>query len=420
MNASPARPSKQAGIAPLAGVRVLDLTWALAGPYGSLHLALLGAEVIKVETSTALDAMRRGIYALSADHERSPTFNSINLNKLGLRLNLKHSEGLALFKELASISDVVVENFRPGVLQRMGLGYDILRELNPTIIVASSSAFGATGPESRRPGYASIFNAVSGLGHLTGYADGPPTEMRDSIDLRVGSSLAYAVLTALFHRRRTGQGQRIDLSSVEAIVSLVGHTVVGYGMTGEASRRQGNADSVMAPHGIYRCQDDASDGPRHADTWVSIAVDGDAEFKALCRAIGASEMAAEPRYGDAALRKRHEHELDDKVRDWTAQRTPREVTKTLQGVGVAAFPVMSTKDLVHDPHTKARGTWRTVTHPTVGRQTVQGLAWKSSDGMEQAMRHGPLLGQDNDYILGEVLGVPREKIQRMTDDGVFQ
>ncbi len=158
---------------------MLDLTWALAGPYGSLHLALLGAEVIKVETITALDAMRRGIYALSADHERSPTFNSINLNKLGLWLNLKHSEGLALFKELASISDVVVENFRPGVLQRMGLGYDILRELNPTIIVASSSAFGATGPESRRPGYASIFNAVSGLGHLTGYADGPPTEMRD-------------------------------------------------------------------------------------------------------------------------------------------------------------------------------------------------------------------------------------------------
>ena len=406
------QPSSQNGRPPLAGVRVLDLTWAMAGPFGTLHLALLGAEVIKIETITPLDATRRGIYALSAGPESSPAFNSLNLSKLGLRLNLKHPEGLRLFMGLAAVSDVLVENFRPGVLERMGLSYETLRRHNPTIIVASSSAFGAKGPESRGPGYAGIFSAVSGLGHLTGYEDGPPTEIRESIDLRVGTSLAYAVLVALYHRQRTGQGQCIDLSSVEAIVSRVGHTIVSYMMTGQVAQRRGNADDVMAPHGVY-----PSLG---SDAWLTIAVGSDGEFEALCHAIGRAEMVGDPHFVTAEQRRLHADELDTQLHAWTRQRTPQEATTLLQAAGVAAMPVLSNKDLLEDPHTNARGVWRQVTHPTLGKQTVQGLPWKSSGPSAPVERPGPLLGQHNGYVLGEVLGIPTHEIERMAEGGVFQ
>ena len=411
------------GRPPLAGVRVLDLTWALAGPYGVLQLALLGAEVIKIESATSLDAIRRGSYVLSPnDLERSPTFSNSNLNKLSLRLNLKHPEGLKLFKKLAKASDVVVENFRPGVLERLGLGYDTLRADNPTIILASSSSFGGTGPESRRPGYAPIFQATSSLGNLTGYEDGPPAEMRESIDLRVGAALAYAVLLAIFHRRRTGRGQSIDLSSMEAMISLVGHTLVGYQMTGQVAHRRGNADAVLAPHGIYPCSvlpGKKQDRSGQAEAWVSIAVGSDGEFQALCRAIGRPELANDPRFVDLFQRRRHAEELDGEMRAWTCRRTPQEVTRVLQEAGVAALPVFTNKELFEDPHPIARGVWREVTHPVLGKQTVQGLPWKSSNAASTPLRPGPLLGQHNGYALEEVLGLPPQEIERLAEAGVF-
>ena len=412
MPASPP-PTAQNGHAPLTGVRVLDLTWAMAGPFCTLQLGMMGAQVIKIETGANLDGMRRGgLYQLTPDdNESSPTFNSLNLNKLSLRLNLKDPAGLAVFHSLAAVSDVVVENFRPGVLERMGLGYSRLAKSNPTIVVASSSAFGSKGPESHGAGYASIFNAMSSLGHLTGYEDGPPAELRDSIDLRAGNALAFAVLGALHHRRRTGQGQYVDVSSVEAIIALVGHTVVEHLMTGSVPARQGNADDVMAPHGVYPCLGE--------DEWISIAVASDDEFRALCHVMERHDLAGDPAFADAFARRRQGDRLDAEIGAWTRSWTARKAADALQTAGVAAAPVMSNKATTEDPHPRARGLWTEVTHPRLGRQTVQGLPWRTSSPWSQIERPGPLLGQHNPFILHDMLGLPPEEIERMAETGVF-
>ena len=396
---------------PLRGLRVLDFTWNLAGPYCALHLALLGAEVIKIESATSLDGMRRGNYVISPDPDAAPTFNSVNLHKLGLRLNLKQPQGVQAVKDLAQVSDVVVENFRTGVLDRMGIGYRELRKYNPTIIVASSSAFGAAGPQKHYPGYASIFNAASGLGHVTGYEEGPPVELRDSIDLRVGATLAFAVLAAVFHRRRTGWGQYIDLSSAEAITSLGGYSLVSYLMTGAVPRRTGNRDASMAPHGIYRCRGD--------DAWVSIMVATDGDFEALCRAMGRPTLAHDRRFADGYRRLRHVESLDRIVEKWTWRLTAIEVTSALQEAGVAAVPVFNNRDLLDDRHLRARGAWHEVDHPKLGRRPVLGLPWKVSAEPVGASQPGPLLGQHNGYILRDVLGYRPGEVRSMDEAGVF-
>ena len=397
--------------APLSGVRVLDFTWNLAGPYCSLQLALLGAEVIKVETATNLDGMRRGQYAIDLDPDASPTFNSVNLNKLGLRLNLKRAGGVETIESLAAVSDVLVENFRTGVLDRMGIGYEALRRRNPTIIVASSSAFGGSGPESSYPGYASVFNASGGLGSLTGYEDGPPVELRDSIDLRVGAALAYAVLCALWHRERTGDGQYIDLSSVEAIAALAGSSVFEHLMTSAVPTRVGNRDARHAPHGLYRCR---------GDDWIAISVGSDAEFRSLCGVMGRPGLASDPRFADGYRRLRHAAELDEVVEAWTRRRAASALTETLQHAGVAAYPAASGEMLLNDGHVRARGAWQEVEHPKMGRRAVQGLAWRSTpDGPPEA-RPAPLLGEHNGYILGGVLGLSSGAIGALTEAGAFE
>ena len=397
--------------APLSGVRVLDFTWNLAGPYCSLQLALLGAEVIKVETASNLDGMRRGQYAIDLDPDASPTFNSVNLNKLGLQLNLKRAGGVETIESLAAVSDVLVENFRTGVLDRMGIGYESLRRHNPTIIVASSSAFGGSGPESAYPGYASVFNASGGLGSLTGYEDGPPVELRDSIDLRVGAALAYAVLCALWHRERTGEGQYIDLSSVEAIAALAGSSVFEHLITGAVPTRVGNRDARRAPHGLYRCR---------GDDWIAISVGSDAEFRALCGVMGKSGLAGDSRFADGYRRLRHAAELDGAVEGWTRRRAVGPLTGSLQRAGVAAYPAASGEMLLNDAHVRARGAWREVEHPKMGRRAVQGLAWRSTpDGTPEA-RPAPLLGEHNGYILGGVLGLSSGAIDALTETGTFE
>ncbi len=387
---------------PLAGIRVLDFTWALAGPYGTLQLALLGAEVIKVESVRARDGTRRGAYPLADDPESSPTFNSVNLNKLGLQLNLKAPAGVDAALELARVSDIVVENFRTGVLDRMGLDYQTLRSRNPSIIVASMAAFGSEGPHRNYPGYASVFNAISGLGNLSGYIDGPPVELRDSIDLRVGTALAYACLVALYHRRHTGRGQYIDLSAMEAVADLAGHRFLSYQLAGVEPSRQGNRDDAMAPHGIYRCRGD--------DAWVSVAVGTEAAFRSLCHVIGQPDVAADPRFADAYRRLRHTDDLDQAIEAWTESRTQDEATRLLQAAGVAAFPVLSNREVYLDPHVNERGAWLQVEHAVLGKRSVQRLAWKAHDS-DAAPSPGPLMGQHNGYILGDVLGKSRHEIE---------
>ena len=389
------------------GVRVLDLTNLLAGPFPSLLLALLGAEVIKIESEAQLDAARRPPYAYD-NPDGSPVFNTINLNKLSVQLNLKQPEAIRLGHGLVSVSDAVVENMRPGVMDRLGLGYQQLRQINPTLVFASITGAGASGPESSYPGYAPAFNALSGLGHLTGYPDGPPAELHDSIDCRVGATAAFAILSGLFHRLRTGEGQFIDLSSRDFSMNGAGTSNANRA----AGTRRGNQSPGMAPHGCYPCTG--------KDAWVTIAVANDTEWQAFCGAAGHPEWISDPRFKDGFLRHKNQEALDLLVRDWTQTKTPDETTKLLQSAGVAAAPSMTGKDLAEDPHLIARGAWQEVEHPVLGRQTVQGPPWILSETPATVHSPSPLLGQHNQRVLQGLLGASDSELSAWVDAGVVK
>lgn len=392
-------------------VRVLDFSWAAAGPYATELLGFMGAEILKVESRQRLDLARRGFYQ-TATPDASADFNDLNLNKQSLCLDLTKPEGIALAKRLIEHCDVVVENFRPGVMQRLGLDYATLSAINPGLIMASTSANGSTGPESAYAGYAGIFNALSGVGHLTGYADGPPTEMRISMDLRVGATLAFAVLAALFAKRRTGKGQYIDLSAREAIACLIGHTSLHHTMNGQSPHRQGNQDETLAPHGCYPCQGE--------DRWVTIAVGSEPEWQALCNATGHPEWLHDPRFADPYSRVRHAQTLDQHLAAWTQQYTPAQVTERLQQAGIAAFPSMDSAMLANSEHLQARGSFITVNHPNLGQQTVLGPPWRSCGVPCHPDRPAPLLGEHTEAVLCGLLGLDETEIKRLAADGVLR
>ena len=309
----------------LEGVRVADFSWAWAGPYATLLLGFLGAEVIKIESKKRLDHSR--LMSLTTGQafkslDASPVFCQLNLNKLGVTLNLSTGKGIELAKRIVGLSDVVIENFRPGVIEKLGLGYGALRKVKPDIVMLSISARGQKGPERHYVGYAPNFGALGGLSYLTGYEGGEPSTLVGSLDLRVGTWAVFAVMGALVHRKRTGQGQYIDLSASEAVSCLITDSIMEYTMNGKVPTRAGNRDEIMAPHNCYRC--------RGEDRWVSIAVGTEQEWAALCRAMGDPEWTKEGKFRDGYQRWQNQEELDRRVTEWTSNYTAEEVTEKLR------------------------------------------------------------------------------------------
>ena len=400
--------------APLAGIRVTDFTWAWAGPHGTQLLALLGAEVIKIESGTRLDHSRlRSLMAGSVQGgpDESPIFNDLNLNKLSLTLNLRKPEARDIVRRLVAVSDVVAQNMRPGVLDRLGLGYEDLSAVKPDIVMLSSSAVGAAGPERAYAGYAPTFASLSGAAYLTGHPDGPPVPLSGSVDLRVGTAGAFAVLAALYHRQRTGEGQHIDLSSTEVMSALIGEAFVGYSMTGRIPERLGNRHESLAPHGCYRSKREGE--------WVSIAVGSDEEWAALARVIGDAALL-EPAFGAAQRRHESQDLLDERIESWTQKRDPDDVVDTLQRAGVAAMRVRSGENITHDPHVRARDVMQRVEHPRLGEKQVVGPPWRFSDGGVGIRHAAPLLGEHNRYVLGEILGLSETEIDQLHRSGVTE
>jgi benzylsuccinate CoA-transferase BbsF subunit len=292
----------------------------------------------------------------------------------------------------------------------LGLGYQTLRRINPTLVFASITGAGGTGPESSYPGYAPAFNALSGLGHLTGYPDGPPAELHDSIDCRVGATAAFSILSGLFHRLRTGEGQFIDISSRESIAMFTGEALMDFAMNGAIAHRQGNQHPVMAPHGCYPC--------KGRDAWVTIAVSTDAEWEAFCQAADHLEWSADPRFKDRSLRHQNGEALDSLIQIWTQAKTPDEAAQLLQSASVAASPSMNGEALASDPHLIAREAWREVEHPVLGRQKVQGPPWVLSETPATIRSASPLLGQHNQYVLQGLLGASTKELTAWVDDGI--
>lgn len=398
---------------PLAGIRVCDFTWVWAGPFCTLQLAHLGADVIKIESTKRVDTVRGFVPADDVPGvNRAGYFNQYNQGKRSMQLDLGSDEGRAIALRLVAESDVVAENFSAGVMKRWGMDYDRLKEVKPDIVMISLSGYGASGPLSPYISYGPAQVPMSGLASLTGYAGGPPSEVGVSYgDPNGGIHGAVAVLAALWHRQRTGEGQYIDQSQWESAIAVLPEGIMAQVMNGRQPDRAGNRSATMAPHGIFRAAG--------ADDWVSIACGSDAEFTALCRAIARPDLAADPRFATFDARKANEDALEAEVSAWTSAHDRWETTRALQAAGVAAFPAMTAKDLVEDAHLRARGIFVELEHAEVGARTHVGIPWRMSATGCEVEAPAPLLGQHTDQVLREVLRLTDTEIAGLRERGVL-
>lgn len=393
---------------PLSGVRVADFSVHAAGPFAGLMLAELGAQVIKIESAARLDITRR---PHSMYGKPPSSFEQVNANKRSACLNLKEPRAVDLALELVRVSDVVLENFRPGVMDRLGLGFPQLRRVKPDVILVSLCSNGQTGPERGYAGYAPMFAALGGLGHLTGYPDGPPVELRHAMDHTGGMLAAFCGVAALCAKRANSLGQHVDVSVRDMGTAFTGPALLDYAMNRREGHRRGNRDEVAAPQGVYRCQGE--------DAWVSISVASEEEWQGLLRALGHPAWAKEPKFGDAYQRWFNQDELDLKLGDWTRGFTPPEVTEQLQLEGVAAFPSLSAEQLMADPHLQARDAFPTVEHPEKGRQRAVSPPWRFSRTPARLDRWTPSLGEDNVEVFHGLLGLGVAEVKALEEARVI-
>jgi benzylsuccinate CoA-transferase BbsF subunit len=399
---------------PLEGIRVADFTWVWAGPFCTLQLAHLGAEVIRIETATRPCITR--LLPPWPDNKpglnRSGYFNQYNQGKRSLTLNLKEPVALEIAKRLVAKSDIVAENFAGGVMDRLGLGYEVLKHIKPDIIMISLSGYGATGPEKEYISYGPAQVPMSGMSSLTGYQGWRPMHVGISYgDPNGGLHGAFAVLGALMYRARTGSGQYIDLSQWETSTAMVAEGLLDYGMNRTQPERDGNRDPHMAPHGVFRCAGH--------DQWVSLAARSEEEWQRLCTVIGQPALASDPRFSTLSARKQNEDTLDTLIAAWTLTRTPAEVTQPLQTAGIPAAPAMSNKDLATDPHLNSRPIFVYHEHPEVGVKQHIGIPWQMSKTPLSVRHPAPTLGQDTDYVLRDILGYKADEIVALREKQVL-
>jgi crotonobetainyl-CoA:carnitine CoA-transferase CaiB-like acyl-CoA transferase len=399
---------------PLAGVRVADFTWVWAGPHCTQQLAHLGAEVIRVE-STARPCVTRMLPPF-ADFEPGPNrsgyFNQYNQGKRSLTLDLKHPDGLEVARRLCAASDVVVENFAAGVMDRIGLGYDVLQRLRPDVVMISLSGYGATGPDHDKVSYGPAQVPLSGMSSLTGYRDHPPMHVGVSYgDPTAGLHGAVAVLAALLHRTRTGSGQHIDLSQWETSIVVLADALITQQFTGRPPARDGNRQPHMAPHGVFPAAGD--------DRWIAIAAEDDAAWSRLAVLMGRPELAGEPRFATLAARQLNEDALEEIVGTWTATHEPDALTARLQGAGVAAHTVATNRDLAESAHLEAAGAFSRHPHPEVGQRQHLGQPWRTSRLASRAPAAAPCAGADTDDVLRTVCGYDDLAIARLRAAGTL-
>lgn len=386
------KPPKDSRGGPLQGVRVVELTKVWAGPYAGKLLAFLGAEVIKIECSGTPEEMRA--YG-GTDINHAPYFLSINPEILSVDVDIKTMAGRNALQALISRSDIVLNNLRPGAMERQGLGYAELSALKPDIISVSIKMWGNDGPLGYQTGYAPCFAALAGLSSLVGYPDGPPlgASMRYG-DSTVGAAAALAAVAALLHRERTGQGQFVDVSAVEVLSSMVGDCLYEQNLTGRTLGRYGNRHPDVAPHGCYPCA---------GAEWITIAVADDDAWRRLCHVLGANELAADSRYRSADARQLHADALDNELSAWTRDHDAAELAHRLRSAGVGAAKSATATDVISDELLWERGTYRFVSDRVEGQRPVLGPSWLMTRPA-RIERGAPKLGEHNEYVLGDILG----------------
>ncbi len=389
------------GAKPLEGVRVADFTNMAAGPYATLMLSLLGADVIKVESQARLDIGRRP-HPLYGRFD-VPNFDHLAGHKRSITLNLKDERGVLLARELVAASDVAIENFRPGVMGRLGLGWDDLKEVNPRLVMVSLSAYGQHGPDSHRPGYAPIFAAEGGLGSMSGYPDGAPGEIRNQMDHEAGLIAALLCLSMLEQRDRTGSGAFADLAAREVAAMLVGESIVQTLADGDAPR-VGTGHEQWAPHGIYPAAGE--------DAWIAIAIRSDEEWERFVELSG-HQSFDRPQYVTAGRRRANSGPLDAALRYWTANEGAHELAARLQAAGIAAEVSLTGEDLVADAHLRERGAIVDLRHERYGERATVGAPWRFETASSVRFdAWSPDLGEHNEEVLCGLLGHSREDLDR--------
>jgi crotonobetainyl-CoA:carnitine CoA-transferase CaiB-like acyl-CoA transferase len=410
---------------PLVGIRIIDVSMWFAGPMASRLLADMGAEVIKIEALRHIDPWR-GPVSAALIRERFPDrvvsdrpydcaagFNLQNRNKYGITLVLSAERGRELFKKLVSIGDVVLENYSPRVMAKLGIDYPVLKKVNPNIIMMSLPALGRTGPDKDCIAFGQTIDCMSGMAYLTGYIGEEPM-LQSGLsygDPLSGMNAAFAIIAALRYRRRSGKGMHIDLSQVEGVIAFNADAIMDYTMNGRVRERIGNRHRSMAPHGCYRC--------RGEDSWVAIAVPSDDAWRRFCQAIGQPSWAEEARFSDKLSRYRHHDELDRLIEAWTLKYDHYQVMHILQKANVPAGPVLDARELVEEPHLNARGVFETVTHPEAGTHPYIGMFARFSKTPLRIRMPAPRVGEHNQYIFGDLLGLSQAEMAELEEQGII-
>lgn len=409
----------------LQGLRILDLTQVAAGPYATLLLGYMGAEIIKVESCSRLDISRGpvrpgpesarlypGGIAGERPWNRTGHYIHRNGNKLSLTLDLATPRGKELFLQLAVVCDALFENYRASVMDRLGLGYARLAQVNPQLVYVKISSQGATGPEKDYGSLGSTLEQTAGLASITGYEDGKPSMTNETFpDPVVGILAVGALLAALRRRRQTGKGTFVDLAQREVTASMLGEYVVDYSLSGRVASPMGNRHPWRVPQGVYRCQGE--------DRWLAISVGSDAEWHGLCQALGQPQLTQDPRFATALARQQHQDELDQLLSAWTQELSHYEAMHLLQAHGVTAGAVLTGGDTLSDPHLQARGFWDVVEHPEAGTYKQVTTPWRLSKNPRRTTAAAPSLGEHNHYVLADILGLSAQEIAVLEAQGII-
>lgn len=426
---------------PLEGVRILANTYTWAGPYASMMLADMGAEVIRVESIQRWQWNTRGFMARPSKQaaesmgpmgsaypgmdpgprpwNRHAMFNSHARNKKSFTVDLARPQGVDIFKRLAALSDAVVENSTPGVMDRLGVGYHALRRVKPDIIMVSSSGMGAAGPYAGHRAFGSQMEDLSGFTWLRLYPGRDPADvpLSNHSDAAGGAGIAFAVLAALHFRNVTGKGQWVDMSQSENLIGQLPEVVMDYTMNGRVRTSMGNRHQFMAPHGAYKALGENKPALSGAEGWVAISVGSDAQWRALRDAMGDPPWAADPRFDTGLGRWKSQDKLDDQIEKWTRRRTARETMMMLQSRGVPAAELRSDAELAGDPHLWSRDFFRMVHHPEAGSHWHPGPLWHFSETPVEFRSPPVRLGEHNEYVYKKLLGASAAGYRRLERQG---
>lgn len=392
---------------PLEGLRIIDLTRVLAGPFATMLLADMGADVIKVENprggddSRAFGPYKNGISAY---------YMGLNRSKRSITLNLKSEEGRGLLKRLVKDADVIVENYKPGTMNKLGLGYEVLREINPAIIYAASSGFGQTGPYGGKAAYDLIVQGMSGFMSITGFDAEHPVKAGSSIaDIFAGVFTAVGILSALEHRRKTGEGQMVDVAMLDCMIAVLENALATYDCTGKSPEPIGNNHRSISPFASFP----ASDG------LINVCAGNDDLWRRFCETAGLDEYIEDERFKDNKSRVANFKELFPIIAGQTEKRTVGEWMDALDAVKVPCGPILNLEQVVNDPQVVSREMIVDLPHPEAGSLRVPGLPIKFSRTPAAISRHAPLLGEHNADIYGELLGIAATELERLQEEGVI-